>query len=119
MSVSKIVAAAASGVGGAGLDVDEVFSTHLYTGDGSNGTAIVNGIDLAGEGGLVWRKKRSGDGSINDNVLVDTERGKTKFILSNSTAAEATSSNSITSFNNNGFTIVDNIQQQVEQLAII
>ena len=108
MSVSKIVAAAASGVGGAGLDVDEVFSTHLYTGDGSNGTAIVNGIDLAGEGGLVWRKKRSGDGSINDNVLVDTERGKTKFILSNSTAAEATSSNSITSFNNNGFTIVDN-----------
>ena len=80
----------------------------MYTGDGSNGTAIVNGIDLSGEGGLVWRKKRAGSGTIPDNTFVDTERGRTKFLVSNSTAAEVTSTNSITSFNNNGFTLVDN-----------
>ena len=59
MTASKIVLNAASGVGGAGPDVDEVFSTHLYTGTGSNQT-ITNGIDLSGEGGLVWVKGRSG-----------------------------------------------------------
>ena len=106
-SFQKILMGAA-GSAGDPLFVENVFSTFLYTGDGSNGTAIANGIDLSGEGGLVWRKKRTNSGTINDNVLVDTERGKTKFLLSNSTAAEATSSNSITSFNNNGFTIVDN-----------
>jgi len=45
MSVSKIVAAAASGAGGAGLDVDEVFSTFLYEGNGAN-RVIENGIAL-------------------------------------------------------------------------
>ena len=108
MTASTILLNAASGAAGDPLFVENVFRTFLYTGDGSNGTNIVNGIDLSGEGGLVWRKKRTNSGTINDNVLVDTERGRTKFILSNSDAAEATSSNSITSFNNNGFTIVDN-----------
>jgi len=108
MSSAKKMLLSAAGVGGAGLDIAEVFSTYLYTGDGSNGTAIVNGIDLSGEGGLVWRKKRAGSGTVPDHTWVDTERGRTKFVFSNSTAAEVTSSNSITSFNNNGFTIVDN-----------
>ncbi len=45
MTASKIVAAAASGVGGEVLDIDEVFSTYLYEG---NGTAknINNGINI-------------------------------------------------------------------------
>ena len=46
--------AAASAAGG-GVDVDEVFSTYVYTGTGST-RAISNGIDLNGEGGLVWIK---------------------------------------------------------------
>jgi len=66
MTASKLVLNASSGVGGAGLDVDEVFNTFLYeaTGDTSynagNGSdnAINNGIDLSGEGGLVWIKSR-------------------------------------------------------------
>ena len=58
MTASKIVAAAASGVGGAGLDVDEVFSTSSYNGSGSAQT-ITNGIDLSNEGGLLWLKSRS------------------------------------------------------------
>jgi hypothetical protein len=37
--------------------IEDVFSTYLYTGNGSTQT-ITNGIDLAGEGGLVWSKAR-------------------------------------------------------------
>jgi len=33
--------------------IEDVFSTWLYTGNNSTQT-ITNGIDLAGEGGLVW-----------------------------------------------------------------
>jgi len=102
MSVSKIVAAAASGVGGAGLDVDEVFSCHLHTGTGSAQT-ITNGIDLSGEGGLTWIKGRM-DGGFS-HYLFDTERGVTKYIRSNETNEEQTDSNTLTAFNSNGFTV--------------
>jgi len=101
MSVSKIVAAAASSAGGAGLDVDEVFSTFLY--DGNNtGQSIVNAIDLSGEGGMVWTKSRA---YAVDHALVDTVRGNTKYLQSHNTSAEASSSVGITAFNNNGYTL--------------
>ena len=42
--------------------IEDVFSTFLYTGDGTS-RSINNGIDLAGKGGLVWIKARAfGDG---------------------------------------------------------
>jgi len=85
---------------GAGLDVDEVFSTYVW--DGAGGTqTIVNGVDLS-EGGLVWAKQR--DGSIK-HVLSDSKRGTTKVLSSNATDAESTESNGFTSFNSNGFSI--------------
>jgi hypothetical protein len=40
-----------------GAYIEDVFSTYLYTGNGSTQT-ITNGIDLDGEGGLVWTKKK-------------------------------------------------------------
>ena len=40
------------------LYVDDVFSTYLYTGNGTTQT-INNGIDLAGKGGMVWVKSRN------------------------------------------------------------
>jgi hypothetical protein len=55
MAVRDVVQAAA-GQGGDKLYVEDVFSTYLYTGNGSTQT-ITNGIDLDGEGGLVWFKK--------------------------------------------------------------
>lgn len=85
----------------AALAIEDVFSTYLYTGNGSTQT-ITNGVDLAGEGGLVWLKARS---AATDNFLFDTIRGTTKEINSNSTAAEATLANSLTAFNANGFSI--------------
>jgi hypothetical protein len=98
----KLLQAAAGSAGGAGLDVDEVFSTYLYDGNSSTQT-ITNGIDLSGEGGLVWTKTRNE--SAYQHWLFDTERGATKRLFSALDSAEATISNGLTSFNSNGFTV--------------
>jgi hypothetical protein len=81
--------------------IEDVFSTYLYTGNGSTQT-ITNGIDLSGKGGLVWIKGRSGS---TGHRLTDTARGATKSLESNSTAAEVTESTGLTAFNGTGFTI--------------
>jgi len=81
--------------------VDDVFSTFLY--DGNGGTqSINNGIDLAGEGGLVWFKKRN---NSTYGGFWDTERGVTKRLRPDTTDSEATASNLVTSFNSNGVSI--------------
>lgn len=82
---------------------DSVFSTYLYTGNGSTQT-ITNGIDLAGKGGLVWGKTRS---VADDNDLIDTVRGRGYSSSSNLTSAQVTcpTPNDITSFNSNGFSL--------------
>ena len=54
-NIKKLMMSAA---GGEALNVEDVFSTYLYTGTGSSQT-ITNGIDLSGEGGLVWLKGRN------------------------------------------------------------
>jgi len=103
----KMLQAAAGNAGGAGgvLNVEDVFSTYLY--DGTNvAQTITNGIDLAGEGGLVWQKLRTHptppDGQ--DHYLRDTERGVGKRLRSNSTAAEV-NDGGITSVNSDGFSL--------------
>jgi len=57
-SSKKLLQAAAGAAGGEALAIEDVFSTYLYTGNGSTQT-ITNGIDLAGKGGLVWIKNRT------------------------------------------------------------
>jgi hypothetical protein len=106
MSLSKSLTAAAGNAAagnpaaGDNLYVEDVFSTYLYDGTGASHT-ITNGIDLDGEGGMVWIKNRT---SANWNVVEDTNRGATKTIYTNSTNAEATQAQHITSFNSDGFT---------------
>lgn len=80
--------------------VDDVFSAWLYDGNGSTQT-INNGIDLAGEGGLVWIKARS---ATTNNWLLDTSRG-VNVMYSDSTMAEADASTGFTSFDAAGFTL--------------
>ncbi len=106
MSVSKIVAAAASSAGGAGLDVDEVFSCHLYdgTGTGSNLT-VTNNIDLSTEGGLVWVKNRDATAA---HALFDTVRGQNILESQSDGAQDAFSAyggSASASYNTNGFGI--------------
>jgi len=59
--------------------VEDVFSTYLYTGNGSTQT-INNGIDLSGKGGLVWTKGRSYEFN---HWLIDTARGNRQVLKSN------------------------------------
>lgn len=86
------------------LYVDDVFSTWLYTGNGSTQT-ITNGIDLAGKGGMTWIKSRS---NTVQHVLEDTNRGAGHLLSSNNTAADtytADTQKTITSFDANGFSL--------------
>jgi hypothetical protein len=86
--------------------IEDVFSTYLYSGDGSSAQNINNGIDLAGKGGMVWVKSRS---NATTNVIVDTNRfvssSNIQCIFSDSTAAASASADEFGSFNSNGFSI--------------
>lgn len=83
---------------------EDVFSTYLYTGNGSTQT-ITNGIDLAGEGGMVWLKSRGALASFNDHTLFDTSRGIYYFLRTNTTDPNTQNSASLTAFNSNGFSL--------------
>ena len=105
MSINEMLMAAAGTGGGDKLYVDDCFATHLYTGTGASQT-ITNGIDLAGEGGMVWLKTRS---AASSSRILDTVRvggSNDAFLESNSTNAASPSGNYIV-YNNNGFTITD------------
>ena len=56
--------------------LDDLFSTRVYKGTGS-AQSINNGIDLSGEGGLVWSKCRSDTFS---HSWMDTVRGTGHYI---------------------------------------
>ena len=85
----------------AALAIEDVFSTYLYTGNGSTQT-ITNGIDLAGEGGLVWTKRRSTSLS---HQLFDTLRGVNVQLATDVTNGNITVTNRLNSFNVDGFTL--------------
>lgn len=91
------------GVGGAKKTyLDDVFRTHVYIGAGETQT-ITNGIDLSGEGGLVWVKSRSG---TTGHSLYDTERGVNKVLsthLEYPYGAQGTQGGGLQQFNSNGF----------------
>ena len=92
--------ASAAGGGSSSKYVEEVFSIDLY--DGNGGTqSINNGIDLDGEGGLVWIKTR--DDTSFGHQLYDTERGTSSNLSTQSTAAAGGTSSRVTAFNEDGF----------------
>ena len=102
--ITQQIALACAGSAGAGdaTYVDDVFSTFLYDGNGSTSHSINNGIDLSGEGGMVWFGRRD-SGAY--KPLFDTERGATKALYSNDPLGEDTASTDLTAFNSNGFTV--------------
>ena len=101
--LTKALTAAAGNAAGESLYVEDVFSTYLYTGTGSDRT-VTNDIDLSGEGGLVWIKNRDRSTGTN-HVVFDTERGTNKELHTNTTEAEDTAGSSLSAFNANGFDI--------------
>ncbi len=84
--------------------IEDVFSTYLYTGNGSTQT-ITNGIDLSTYGGLVWTKNRQ-DSDLY-HVLSDSATGPNNVLRSNSAAAAFTYTGngwSVPVFSTNGYT---------------
>jgi len=84
------------------LQGNTVMDATLWTGTGS-------GITITNAGGfkpdLVWYKQRNG---TRNHLLFDSVRGTTKYLQSNTTNAEQTDAQSLTSFNSNGFTLGTN-----------
>ena len=83
------------------LYVDDVFSTYLYTGNGSSQT-INNGIDLAGNGGAVWIKSRD----VARNHLLSYPGNASNFVIPNSaTDPGAYDPSRISAFSSTGFSV--------------
>jgi len=106
--VRQAFQAAAGAAGGDPVTVDQVFSTYLYTGTGSSRN-IVNGLDMSGEGGLVWIKARN---QPYTNILHDSSSGNSnvwKWLATNSSdeqdVASYYSTIGLTQFNSNGFSL--------------
>ncbi|MHB8808971.1 MAG: DUF7483 domain-containing protein [Desulfobulbaceae bacterium] len=86
------------------LYVDDVFSAYIYTGTGAANT-ITTGIDLAGEGGLVWVKSRTLNSSLG-HYLVDTARGYGYGLQTNITGAQLGNDPAqISGFSSSGFSV--------------
>ena len=79
----------------------DYFNAVLYTG---NGTAISNNT-VGFQPDWTWIKGRSG---ATNHQHFDSIRGVTNVLVSNSTEAETTSANTLTSFDSSGFTVGSN-----------
>jgi hypothetical protein len=77
----------------------DYFNTKLYTGDGAASKSIT-GVNF--EPNFVWIKGRS---SADNHNLFDNVRGVQKVLRSNLSDAEVTYSNSLLSFDSDGFTV--------------
>ena len=92
----------AAGAGGDGEFIDELFSTYLWS--GTDGALSANtGLDMSGEGGLLWLKNRTDSGR--NNILIDSERGVNKTLKSDTSGGEYNNTNANQTFTSTGFTL--------------
>ena len=84
----------------------DYFNTVLYSGNGTaigSGGQAITGVGFAPD--WTWIKERS---STSPHKLLDTVRGATKELESSATSAEATTAESLASFDSDGFTVGSN-----------
>jgi len=82
-------------------DPTAYFQTALWTGNGSARSITLDGnSDMQPD--WVWIKRRN---SARNHALLDSVRGGSKQLISNSTAAEGTDAQLITSFDSDGFSL--------------
>ena len=86
--------------------IEQVFSTYLYAGADAT-TAINNGVNLSGNGGMLWLKARNQSTPI---VVFDTNRGASPtnsqmLWTASNDFSFPTSTDALNSFNSNGFTL--------------
>lgn len=102
MSNTKTVMSQAANTLTTPLNVEDVFSTYLYTGTGSTIT-VNNGIDLENEGGLVWTKNRSS--SVGHN-LTYTDNPSDRLVINTNDAADTAGTNF--AYTQDGYTVGGN-----------
>lgn len=78
------------------------YSTGLTSSNATNTTAIYSQTEASGSG-MVWTKDRTTAG-INHGIF-DTTRGIYKYLSSNTTSGQTTSTGSLTNFLSNGFIV--------------
>ena len=78
----------------------DYFNTKLYTGNAS--TRSITGVGHQPD--MVWTKSR---GNSNNHNIYDAVRGATKRIFTNSNSAEVATTNTLTSFDSDGFSLGD------------
>ena len=76
----------------------------LYTGNG--GTQSITGVNFQPD--WVWMKSRT---NTENHTVFDVIRGVTKYLKPNETGSEVTNSNSLTSFDSDGFSLGSNNEQ--------
>ena len=77
---------------------EDYFEANLWTGNGSSQS--ISSYEFSPD--WVWIKERS---STSSHYLVDTIRGNTLFMQSNSTTQDTTNTVNVTSFDSNGFSL--------------
>ncbi len=96
------------------VGVSSAFSTTLYTGNSAEQT-ITNGINLSGDGGMVWGKIRS---LSDQHWIVDSENGigsngTYNYLQPNLTTALSNfGDRSVKTFNSDGFTLANSTNDQ-------
>ena len=90
----------------------DYFDTTLYTGNGS--TQTISGLDF--EPDLVWIKNRA---QADNHKLLDTVRGATNELESNTTDAEVANADGLTAFNSDGFALGADVEYNTSSEAYV
>ena len=89
--------------GGPKTYVDDVFAPYVYTGDNSGSTQTFNtGLDMSGEGGMIWFKSRSNSQAAR---ILDTVRGKNESLIPHSNTTSGGLGSDGLTFLSNGFSL--------------
>ena len=100
MDITLLSSLFASASGIEPVYVEDVFSTNIF--NGTTNQTVTNDIDIAGEGGLVWVKRRF---TGNAHFMYDTERGVDHYLRPDSTGGSISNPGIFSSFNSDGYTI--------------
>ena len=87
---------------------EDVFSINAIQGDDGTGQAVVTGIDLSGEGGLVIFKSNPEDAAGGSPCWYDTVRGNGKLLKGDNAAVQSTNSTNPWTSTSTGFNTGDN-----------
>ena len=93
-------------------DGSTAFDTKLYT--GNNSTQTISGLNFSPD--LVWIKNRA---AADNHKLLDTVRGATNELESNTTDAEVANADGLTAFNSDGFDLGADVEYNTSSEAYV